>query len=41
MSDPAVSALTTCPPFGRTRRGEGGNGSTLDVANAIAAYADS
>ena len=30
---------TTCPPFGRTRRGEGGKASTLDVAKAIADYA--
>jgi hypothetical protein len=31
---------STCPPIERTRRGEGGNASTL-VAKAIADYASS
>jgi hypothetical protein len=30
------AASLICPPFGRTRRGEGGKDSTLDVAKAIA-----
>ena len=30
---------TTCPANARTRRGEGGKASTLDVAKAIADYA--
>jgi hypothetical protein len=41
MSDLAVPLLTTSPPFGRTRCGEGGKDSTLDVAEAIGEYAGS